>query len=77
MRRPPLSEVWESTNWGALWAVALTVMVLGLIATSFEGWPLFNSLFFGLAIGPGWLVVISLIGLLSWVVGWGYDDYPW
>ena len=60
-----------------MWAVAMTVMVLGAIATTFDGWPMRDALLFGLAIGPGWLFVISMVGLLGWVFGWGYDDYPW
>jgi hypothetical protein len=77
MRRPPLSETWDRTNWGTVWAVALTVMVLGSIGAVFDGKPLLDALLFGLVIGPGWLVVITFAGILCWVFGWGYDDYPW
>lgn len=60
-----------------MWAVALMVMVLGAAAAMFDGWPLLQSMLLGLIIGPGWLAVASVFGLLCWVFGRGYKEYPW
>jgi hypothetical protein len=77
MRRPPLSEFWDSTSWGTLWCLAMIVMVLTFIAALADGWSLGPALIVSLIAGPGWLAILTFLGLLCWLFGWGYNEYPW
>jgi hypothetical protein len=77
MRRPPLSEVWDARLWGTLWGFAMVVMVLVSVAALFDGWSVDRAVVVGLIAGPGHLAALTFLGLLCWVFGWGFDDYPW
>jgi len=77
VRRPPLSEAWDNKLWGALWGIAMIVMVLASIGALFDGWTLDRALVIGLIAGPGGLASLTFLGLLCWVFGWGFDEYPW
>jgi hypothetical protein len=77
MRRPPLSKAWDPTFWGTMWAVAMIFMVLVSMGALLDGWSLDRALVIGLIAGPGGLAGLTFLGLLCWVFGWGFDDYPW
>jgi hypothetical protein len=75
MKRPPLSEAWDNKLWGALWGVAMIVMVLASIGALLDGWTLDRGLVIGLIAGPGGLASLTFLGLLCWVFGLGFDEY--
>jgi hypothetical protein len=60
-----------------MWLIAMAVMVLASIGALFDGWPVDRALLHGLIAGPGYLAFLSVLGLLCWVFGWGFNDYPW
>ena len=55
----------------------MVVMVLSSMGALFDGWSLDRALVIGLIAGPGWLAMLTFLGLICWVLGWGFDDYPW
>jgi hypothetical protein len=77
MRRPPLSEAFDPIFWGKMWGIAKVVLVLVLIGALFDGWSLDRALIIGLIAGPRDLALLTFLGLLCWIFGWGFDDYPW
>jgi hypothetical protein len=54
--------MWNSTPWGTLWAIAMTIMVMSIAGWLLYGYSLKESLVLGLISGPGWLVCFTIVG---------------
>jgi hypothetical protein len=75
MQRQDLEALWTAMPWGALWAFALITAAAGIVACLVEGWTFGAAIVFGLLIGPGWLAVATLAGLIRWACAGRTDHH--
>ena len=67
--RPSLAEVWGNTSWGHVWAAALFVMGIAIIAALFSGESFVDAVTFGLYCGPGFIAFACAVAVLMWFFG--------
>ena len=69
--RNPWGQLWSETPWGKLWATAVIIMVATtVLGVVFEGVGISKAVTVGLFAGPGWLAVLTLLGLILNAFGW-------
>jgi hypothetical protein len=46
-------------------------MVIGIVLAIIDGWNVTKAVIYGLLVGPGWLALLTIVGFVMWLFGWG------
>jgi hypothetical protein len=65
MKLTQLPRLWKQTPWGALWGMALVVMIGSFFFTLMDGFSLPEAIVWGVLCGPGFLAITTIVSLLA------------